>query len=168
MKNKQILKKKDIQDGREVHISSGITALLWRRSLRNSMKLWAMPCRVTQDRWVRMKNSEKMWSRGGENGKPRQYSYVSEKPKRYDTGRWVPRSEGIQYATAEQRRNSSRNNEEAGPKCKWRLVMNMSGGESKVWCCKEQYCIGTWDVRSMNQGKSDTVSRRWQEWTSTF
>ena len=31
--------------------------------------------------------------------------------------------------------------------------VNVSGGESKVWCCKEQYCIGTWNVRSMNQGK---------------
>ena len=33
----------------------------------------------------------------------------------------------------------------------------MSGGESKVWCCKEQYCIGTWNVRSMNQGKLKVV-----------
>jgi len=31
--------------------------------------------------------------------------------------------------------------------------VNVSGGESKVWCCKEQYCIGTWNVGSMNQGK---------------
>ena len=33
----------------------------------------------------------------------------------------------------------------------------MSGGESKAWCCKEQYCIGTWNVRSMNQGKLKVV-----------
>ena len=32
-------------------------------------------------------------------------------------------------------------------------VVDVSGGESKVQCCKEQYCIGTWNVRSMNQGK---------------
>ena len=36
-------------------------------------------------------------------------------------------------------------------------VVDMSGGESKVQCCKEQYCIGTWNVRSLNQGKLDVV-----------
>ena len=35
----------------------------------------------------------------------------------------------------------------------------MSGGESKVQCYKEQYCIGTWNVRSMNQGKLDIVKQ---------
>ena len=38
-------------------------------------------------------------------------------------------------------------------------VVDMSGGESKVQCCKEQYCIGTWNVRSMNQGKLDVVTQ---------
>ena len=33
----------------------------------------------------------------------------------------------------------------------------MTGGETKVWCCKEQHCIGTWNVRPMNQGKLDVV-----------
>ena len=33
------------------------------------------------------------------------------------------------------------------------LIMSYSGDGSKVQCCKEQYCIGTWNVRSMNQGK---------------
>ena len=33
----------------------------------------------------------------------------------------------------------------------------MSGGESKVQCCKEQNCIGTWNVRFMNQGKLEVV-----------
>ena len=36
-------------------------------------------------------------------------------------------------------------------------VVDMSGGESKLQCCKEQYCIGTWNVRSLNQGKLDVV-----------
>ena len=35
----------------------------------------------------------------------------------------------------------------------------MSGGESKVCCGKEQYCIGTWNVRSMNQGKLEVVKQ---------
>ena len=61
-----------------------------------------------------------------------------------------PRLEGVQYATKEEQRvitNSSRKNETAGPKWK-RWVADVSGGESKVRCGKEQYCIGTWNVRS--------------------
>ena len=37
--------------------------------------------------------------------------------------------------------------------------MDVSGDESKIQCCKEQYCIGTWNVRSMNQGKLDVVKQ---------
>ena len=37
--------------------------------------------------------------------------------------------------------------------------MNVSGGESKIQCCKEQYCIGTWNVRSMSQGKLEVVKQ---------
>ena len=37
--------------------------------------------------------------------------------------------------------------------------MDVSGGESKVQCCKKQYCIGTWNVRSMNQGKLEGVKQ---------
>ena len=37
--------------------------------------------------------------------------------------------------------------------------MDVSGVESKVKCCKEQYCIGTWNVRSMNQGKLEVVKQ---------
>ena len=68
-----------------------------------------------------------------------------------------PRSVGVKYATGEERRNISRRNEEAEPKWKQRLVLDVSGGESKVQCCKEQYCIGTWNYRSMNQGKLEVV-----------
>ena len=39
------------------------------------------------------------------------------------------------------------------------LVMDVTGDESKVQCYKEQYCIGTWNVRSMNQGKLKVVKR---------
>ena len=45
------------------------------------------------------------------------------------------------------------------PKKKQQPVVDMSGGESKVPRCKEQYCIGTWNVRSMNQGKLDVVKQ---------
>jgi len=72
-----------------------------------------------------------------------------------------PRLVGVQYATVEEQRNSSRENEEAWPKQKWHSVVDVFGGESKVWCCKELYCIGTWNVRVINQGKLDMSSRRW-------
>ena len=68
-----------------------------------------------------------------------------------------PRSVGIQYTPGEELRNSSRRNEEAEPKRKQRPVVDVSDGRSKVRCCKEQYCIGTWNVRSMNQGKLEVV-----------
>ena len=65
-----------------------------------------------------------------------------------------PRSEGVQYATGEEQRavtNSSRKNEEAGPKQKQHSVMDVPGGECEVQCYKKQYCIGTWNVTSINQ-----------------
>ena len=37
--------------------------------------------------------------------------------------------------------------------------MDVTGEGSKVRCCKEQYCIGTWNVRSMNQGKFEVVTQ---------
>ena len=37
--------------------------------------------------------------------------------------------------------------------------MDVFGGERKVRCCKEQYCIGTWNVRPMNQGKLEVVKQ---------
>ena len=74
-----------------------------------------------------------------------------------------PRSEGVQYATGEEWRitiNSPRKNEASRPKCKQHSVVDVSGDESKIQCYKEQYCIGTWNVRSMNQGKLDMSSSR--------
>ena len=71
----------------------------------------------------------------------------------------LPRSVGAQYATGEEWRNSSRRNEEAEPKWKQCPVVDVFGGESKVRCCKEQYCTGTWNVRSMNQGKLEVVKQ---------
>ena len=70
-----------------------------------------------------------------------------------------PRSVGVQYATGEDWRNSFRRNEEAEPKQKQHPVVDVSGGESKVRCCKEQYCVGIWNVRSMNQGKLDVIKQ---------
>ena len=70
----------------------------------------------------------------------------------------LPRSVGAQYATGEEWRNDSRKNEESEPKRKQWLVVDVTGNGSKIQCCKEQYCIGTWSVRSVNQGKLDVVT----------
>ena len=69
----------------------------------------------------------------------------------------LPRSLGAQYATGDQWRNNSRKNEGMEPKQKQYPVADVTVDRSKVRCCKEQYCIGTWNVRSMNQGKLEVV-----------
>ena len=75
----------------------------------------------------------------------------------------LPRLVGAQYATGDQWRNNSRKNEETEPKQKEHPVVEVMGDGSKVQCCKEQYCIGTWNVMSMNQGKLEVVKQGWQE-----
>ena len=71
----------------------------------------------------------------------------------------LPRSVCAQYATGDQWRNNSRKNEGMGPKQKQHPVVDVTGVRSKVQCCKEQHCIGTWNVRSMNQGKLEVVKQ---------
>ena len=71
----------------------------------------------------------------------------------------LPRSVSAQYATGDQWRNNSRKNEGMEPKQKQYPVVDVTGDRIKVWCCKEQYCIGTWNVRSMNQGKLEVVKQ---------
>ena len=71
----------------------------------------------------------------------------------------LPRSVGAQYATVDQWRNNSRKNEGMEPKQKQYPIVDVTGDRSEVWCCKDQYCIRTWDVRSMNQGKLEVVKQ---------
>ena len=71
----------------------------------------------------------------------------------------LPRSGGAQYATGDQWRNNSRKNEETEPKQKQHPVVGVTGDRSKIRCCKEQYCIGAWKVRSINQGKLKVVKQ---------
>ena len=59
----------------------------------------------------------------------------------------------------EEWRNNSRKNEETESKQKQHPVVDVTGDGSKVWCRKEQYCIGTWNVRSLNQGKLEVVKQ---------
>ena len=70
-----------------------------------------------------------------------------------------PSSVGAQYATGDQWRNNSRKNEGMEPKQKRYSAVDVTGDRSKVRCCKEQYCIGTQNVRSMNKGKLEVVKQ---------
>ena len=54
---------------------------------------------------------------------------------------------------------TSRKNEGMEPKQKQYPVVDVTGDRSKVQCCKEQYCIGIWNVRSMNEGKLEVVKQ---------
>ena len=69
---------------------------------------------------------------------------------------------GIQYASGEEWRTSSRKNEEAEPKRKRCPVADVAGDESK-----ELYCIGNWNVRSMNQDTLELVKQEMTRGTLT-
>ena len=124
-----------------------------------------MLCRATQDGQVMMETSDKMWSTGDGTSKPLQYSCLQNpmnSMKRQNDRILkdeLPRSVGVQYATGDQWRNNSRKNEEMEPKQKQHAVVDVTGDGRKVQCCKEQYCIDTWNVRSMNQGKLEEVKQ---------
>ena len=86
------------------------------------MKLQAMPCRASQDGWVMVESSDRIWSTGQGNGKSLQY-FCLENPmnsmkrqKDRTLKDELPRLVGAQYATGEKQRSSSRKNEEAEPK----------------------------------------------------
>ena len=102
-----------------------------------------MPCRATQDRRVVMESSDKTWATGERNGKPLQYSCLEnpvnsmKRQKDRTLKDELPRLVGTQYATREQWRNNSRNNEEMEPKQKQCSVVDITGDESEVRCCKE-------------------------------
>ena len=110
-------------------------------------------------------SSDKMWSTGEENGKPLLYSCLENPMKsmkrlkdrtlKYE----LPRSVGAQHATGDQWRNTpkewrGRAKAKTTPSCGYDWWWNL-----KVRCCKEQYCIETWNVRSMNQGKLEVVKQ---------
>ena len=124
-----------------------------------------MPCGATQDRRVVVERSDRMWSTVKGNGKPLQYSCLENpmKSMRRQNDRILqeelPRLIGAQYATGDQWRNNSGENEGMEPKQQQYPVVDVTGDRSKVWCCKEQYYIGTWNVRSMNQGKLEVVKQ---------
>ena len=135
------------------------TKLLWRVILSiGHLKLF------TNHLWGKAigsfhRDKYKMWSTREGNGKPLQYACIEnpinsmKRQKDRTLKDELPRSVGAQYATGDQWRNNSRKNEKTEPKQKQPPVVDVTGDRSKIRCCKEQYCIGTWNVWSMNQGK---------------
>ena len=124
-----------------------------------------MPCRATQDGRVMVESSDKMWPTEEAKGKPLQYSCL-ENPMNCMNRQKVrtlkdelPRPVGAQYATGDQWRNNSRKNEKNESEQKQYPVVDVTGDGSKVRCCKEQYCTGTWNVRFMNQGKLEVIKQ---------
>ena len=112
-----------------------------------------------------VESSDKMWFTGQGNGKPLQYACLADpmnsmkRQKDRILKEELLRSIGAQYAIGDQQRNNSRKNEEMEPKQKQYPVVDVTGNGSKVRCCKKQNCIGTWNVRSMNQGKLEVVKQ---------
>ena len=106
-----------------------------------------------------------MWSTGEGNGKPLQYSCLENPMNRMKRQKDMTQKDellrlvGAHYTTGEEWRNNSRKNEGMEPKQKQCPVEDMTGDGSKVQCYKEQYCIGTWNVRSMNQSKLEVVKQ---------
>ena len=124
-----------------------------------------MSCGATLDGRVMVERSDRMWSTGERYDKSLQNSCL-ENPtnsmKRQNDRilkEEPPRSVSVQYATGDQWRNNSRKNEGMEPEQKQYPIVDVTGDRSKVRCCKEQYCIGTWNVRSMNQGKLEAVKQ---------
>ena len=84
-----------------------------------------MPCKATQDGWVMVERSDKMWPTGEGNGKPLQYSCLEnpmnsmKRQKDRTLKDELPRSVGAQYAMGDQWRNNSRKNKEKEPKQKF-------------------------------------------------
>ena len=124
-----------------------------------------MLCRGIQDRQVMVESSDKTWPTGEGNGKSLQYSCLEnptnsmKRQKDRTLKDEHPRLVGAQYATGDQWRNNSRKNEGMEPKKKQYPVADVTGDESKVQWCKEKYCIGTWNVRSMHQCNLDVVKQ---------
>ena len=97
-----------------------------------------MPCGATQDGWVIVERSDRMWSTGQGNGKPVYYSClenlmnITERQNDRIMKEELPRSVGARYATGDQWRNNSRKNEGMEPKQKQYPALEVTGDRSKL------------------------------------
>ena len=105
-----------------------------------------MPCRATQEGWVKAEISDKTWSTGEGNGKPRQYSCLEnpmnsmKRQKDMTLKDELHRSVSTQYATGEEWRNNSKRNEEKEPKQKQRPVVDVTCDRSNPSLCSNHSC----------------------------
>ena len=112
-----------------------------------------------------VEKSDSMWSTGEGKGNPLQYSCLEmHKNSMKRQNDWIlkeelSRSVGAPYATGDRWRNNSRKNEGIEPKQKQYPAVDVTGDRNKIQCYKQQYCIGTWNVRSMNQVKLEVVKQ---------
>ena len=146
----------------------------WTTALSNSMKLWAILCRATQDKWVMVEWSDRMWSTGEGDGKPLQYSCLEnpmnsmKRQKDRTLKDELLRSAGAQYATGDQWRNNSRKNEGMEPKQNntqlwmW-LVIEARSNAVKSNIAWEPGMLGPWIKANWKWS-----NRRWQGWMWTF
>ena len=113
-----------------------------------------------------VESSDKMWSTGEGNGKPLQYSCLENpmnsmrRQKDMTFKDELPGLGDAKYATGQEWRSNPRKNKEMEPKRKHHPDVYVKCDGNKVQCCKEQHCIGTWNVRSMNQGKLEVVKQK--------
>ena len=116
-----------------------------------------------------VESSDKMRSPGERNGKPLQYSCLENPMNSMKRQKkiWHQKisSPSVQYPTGAEQRNSSRKNEEAGPNQRWCAVVDVSGGESKVQCCKNNIAQEPRMLIPRIKVNWMWLSRRWQEWT---
>ena len=121
-----------------------------------------------------VERSDRMWFTGEGNGKLLQNSCLEipmnsmkrqeDRTMKDELPRWVV----AQSATRDRWNNNSRKNEKMEANQKQHPAMDVTGDGSKVRCCKEQYCIVTWNVRSMNQVKLEVVKQEIIRVKSTF
>ena len=125
-----------------------------------------MPCKDTQDRWVMVESSDKIWYTG--EGMANRFSILALRTswtvwKGKKLGQWKMNFPGHyvpnmlleisgEITPKWMKRRSQRKKQHS--------VVDMIGDGSKVWCCKKQYCIGICNVRSMNQGKLEVVKQK--------
>ena len=122
----------------ENHDHKKLTKLItWTTALSNSMKI-SHARGATQDGWVMVERSDRMWSIGEEKGKPFQYSCLEnpmnsmKRQKDRTLKDELPKSVGAQYVTGDQWRNNSRKKEEMESKQKQYPVVDVTGDGSKV------------------------------------
>ena len=161
----------------ENHKHRKVTKLItWIIAWSNSVKLWAMPYKATQNGQVMVKSFNKMWSTGEGNGKLFQYSHLEnpmnsvkrKKTKDMTLKDEFTRSEGTQYATREEWRNSFRRKEEAEPsgnnaQLQTCQVVKVKSGAVKNNIAWEPGMLGLWVKVNWKWS-----NRRWQEWTLKF